>query len=124
MNLCIPIDADRGLESPVSGHFGSAPAFMIVDTATGARRVVANANTHHAHGTCVPVDMLQAERVGGAVVAAIGLGALRRLQAANVLVYLAEEHRSVGAALGAWDAGTLQHVQPAQACARHGHAHT
>ena len=32
MNLCIPITEDQGLQSPVSGHFGSAPYFMIVDT--------------------------------------------------------------------------------------------
>lgn len=116
MNLCIPIDADRGLESPICGHFGSAPAFMIVDTATGARRVLANENDHHAHGSCVPVGMLQREGIGGAVVAAIGLGALRRLQASSVHVYLADQG-TVGAALSAWEAGALQRMQPAQACA-------
>ena len=34
VNICIPVTADRGLESPVSGHFGSAPIFMLVDLET------------------------------------------------------------------------------------------
>lgn len=61
MNLCIPIDADRGLDSPICGHFGSA--FYLADQGT------------------------------------------------------------VGAALSAWEAGALQRMQPAQACAGHGHPH-
>ncbi len=32
MNICIPVNEDKGLQSPVCAHFGSAPAFMIVDT--------------------------------------------------------------------------------------------
>jgi len=38
MKLCIPISEDRGLDSPICGHFGSAPAFLLVDTETRASR--------------------------------------------------------------------------------------
>ena len=31
MNVCIPINEDQGMKSEVCAHFGSAPAFLIVD---------------------------------------------------------------------------------------------
>ncbi|HEX9050350.1 MAG TPA: NifB/NifX family molybdenum-iron cluster-binding protein [Anaeromyxobacter sp.] len=120
MNLCIPVDVDRGLESPVCAHFGSAPAFMIVDTATHLCRAIPNGNEHHAHGMCTPVAALLEERVEGAVVGGIGMGALRKLNAANIPVFRSE-HATVAETLAAWKAGTLKILEPAQTCAGHGH---
>ena len=34
MNLCIPVESDEGLNSRVCAHFGSAPAFLIVELET------------------------------------------------------------------------------------------
>jgi predicted Fe-Mo cluster-binding NifX family protein len=122
MNICIPVDVDRGLESPVCAHFGSAPAFMIVDTKTESCRAIPNRNQHHAHGMCMPVAALQGEQVDGAVVGGIGMGALQKLNAANILVYLAE-HATVAETIVAWKAGTLKLLQPNMACAHHGQGH-
>jgi predicted Fe-Mo cluster-binding NifX family protein len=122
MNLCIPVDADRGLDSPVCAHFGSAPAFLIVDTRTERCRAIPNRNEHHAHGMCTPIAALQGERVEGAVVGGIGRGALQKLTAASILVYLSE-HATVAETLRAWKAGTLKLVQPDMACAHHGQGH-
>jgi len=121
-NLCIPVEADRGLDSRVSAHFGSAPAFLIVDARTRLCRAIPNQTEHHAHGTCNPVAALQGERIAGAVVGGIGMGALQRLNAANILVYRSE-HATVAEVLAAWNAGTLEVVQPHTACGRHGHHH-
>jgi predicted Fe-Mo cluster-binding NifX family protein len=122
MNICIPVDDDRGLESPVCAHFGSAPAFMVVDTESQSCRAIPNRNQRHDHGQCTPLAWLQQERIDGAVVGGIGRGALQKLNAANVPVFLSE-HATVAEALAAWKAGTLKLVQPAMACAHHGHAH-
>jgi predicted Fe-Mo cluster-binding NifX family protein len=122
MNICIPVEADRGLESLVCAHFGSAPAFVIVDTTTELCRAIPNRNAHHAHGMCTPVAALQGERVDGAVVGGIGMGALQKLNAANILVYLSE-HATVAETIAAWKAGTLKLVQPHMACAGHGQGH-
>ena len=35
MKVCIPVSEQRGLESPVHGHFGSAPAFLAVVVGKG-----------------------------------------------------------------------------------------
>lgn len=119
MNLCIPVTEDRGLASPVCAHFGSAPLFLIVDVATGGCRAVPNRNLHHDHGMCRPLSSLAGEDLDGIVVGGIGRGALGKLQAAGIRVYLAESP-TVEAAVAAFTAGTLREVTPAQACAHHG----
>ena len=120
MNLCIPVTEDRGAESPVCAHFGSAPLFLIVDTESGACRAVPNRNLHHAHGMCMPLSALAVETIGGMVVGGIGMGALSKLGAAGIRVFRSE-HATVAEALEAFRAGTLRPMEPGMACAGHGH---
>lgn len=120
MRLCVPVVEDRGLESRVSGHFGSAPAFMIVDTDSNVCRVVVNNNAHHAHGMCHPIAALAGERVDGIVVGGIGMGALMKLQAAGIAVYQATRP-TVGEAVTAFQSGSLQPIAQDRACAGHHH---
>ena len=122
MNICVPIDTDNGLKSPVCAHFGSAPAFMIVDTDSGSCRAIVNSNQHHGHGMCSPLQSLQGERIDGMVVGGIGMGALVKLGAANIQVYRSE-HATVAEVVAAFKAGTLRLMQPGMACAGHGHGH-
>jgi predicted Fe-Mo cluster-binding NifX family protein len=120
MNICIPITSDEGLESPVCAHFGSAPAFLIVDTESRACRAVANRNQHHGHGMCAPLSSLQGERIDAMVVGGIGAGAMSKLAAAGILVHLAA-HATVRETVDAFVAGTLPVMGPDLACAHHGH---
>ncbi|MBN1655334.1 MAG: NifB/NifX family molybdenum-iron cluster-binding protein [Deltaproteobacteria bacterium] len=120
MKICIPIDQDKGLQSPVCAHFGSAPAFMIVDTDSGDCRAINNINQHRGHGMCEPLVALQGEQIDGMVVGGIGMGALNKLNAAAVQVYISQ-YATVGETLNALKAGTLQLMQPGMACAGHGH---
>ncbi len=122
MNLCIPIEQDAGVESFVCAHFGSAPAFLLVDTESGACRAIVNRNQHHGHGMCAPLASLQGEAIDGMVVGGIGMGALNKLRAANIAVYRAE-HDTVAETLVAFKAGQLRLVEPGMACQHHGHGH-
>jgi predicted Fe-Mo cluster-binding NifX family protein len=119
MNLCIPITEDRGLQSPLSSHFGSAPFFLIVDTASGKLRTIPNHNSHHGHGMCQPLSFLAGEKVDGMVVGGIGMRALDRLQALGIQAFLAE-CTTVGDAVAACQAGTLKPMTADRACAHHG----
>ena len=119
MNICIPVLEDKGLESPVSAHFGSAPVFMIVDTKSGSCRPISNRSLTHEHGMCQPLLSIANESVDGMVVGGIGTGALNKLQAANIRVFLSELP-TVDATLAAFKAGTLKLVTPQTACG-HGH---
>jgi predicted Fe-Mo cluster-binding NifX family protein len=120
VNICIPITNDEGLDSPVCAHFGSAPAFLIVDTDSGECRAITNTNQHHGHGGCAPLASLQGERIDAMVVGGIGAGALGKLAAAGIQVYLAQ-HATVRATVDALLAGALPVVGPDLACAHHGH---
>jgi len=133
MNICIPVNADEGLASPVCAHFGSAPFFMIIDTASGACRALPNGNQHHAHGMCQPLAALAGENLDAIVVGGIGMGALSKLLAAGLEVYQAQ-HPTVERTLAALEAGQLRGMSPDAACGGHhgqsdgqgqghGHAH-
>lgn len=122
MNICIPVNADQGVASPVCAHFGSAPFFMIVDTDTDFCRAIPNQNLHHAHGMCQPLLALQGEVLGGIVVGGIGMGALNKLLMAGLQVYRAE-HPTVEMTLAAFKAGELHTMTPEGACGGHGQQH-
>lgn len=122
MFICIPVNEDKGLQSSVCAHFGSAPAFLIVDTDSGSCRAIVNQNQHHGHGMCAPLASLQGERIDGMVVGGIGMGALGKLMAAGIRVYRAT-HPTVAETVSALQAGVLEPVRPDQACAHHGEGH-
>jgi predicted Fe-Mo cluster-binding NifX family protein len=119
MNICIPVTEDKGLESPVSAHFGSAPIFMIVDTESGSCKAVSNRNLNHSHGMCQPILSLAGEKIDGVVVGGIGMGALQKLEAADIRVYLSELE-TVDATVVAFKAGTLKSATFQTACGHHG----
>jgi predicted Fe-Mo cluster-binding NifX family protein len=123
MNICIPVEADYGLSSPVCPHFGSAPAFMIVDVDAGSCRAIANGNQHHGHGMCMPLQSLQGEKIDGMVVGGIGRGALNKLNAANIRVYFSD-HATVGEVVAAFKEGSLKLMQPNMTCAGRHHGQT
>jgi predicted Fe-Mo cluster-binding NifX family protein len=125
MRACFPVAHDRGLESRVYPHFGSAPMFLIVDIESKATRTVANPECEHAHGRCHPFDVLADEKIDAVVVSGIGPGALDRLREARIAVY----HTSRGTVSEALDAiarGALPPVLAEDALVRgfgRGHGH-
>ncbi len=89
MKICFPVQEDAGMSSRVYNHFGSAPFFVIVDTAANSILTVANRDRLHAHGACNPLKALDEQKVDAVVVGGIGAGALGRLAQAGVRVYRA-----------------------------------
>ncbi len=118
MNICIPVEDDRGLMSPVCAHFGSAPYFLIVDVESGACRAIANGNQHHGHGMCTPLAALSGERIDALAVGGIGAGALGKLRAAGIQVFLSE-WATAEETVTACKAGTLRPMTPETACGQH-----
>jgi predicted Fe-Mo cluster-binding NifX family protein len=122
MNICIPVLADRGLESPVSGHFGSAPMYVLADSETRQTRALSNARAVHEHGACRPLDALAGEKIVAMVVGGIGAGALMKLQGAGIRVFRATAP-TVAGCLDAFARNEVEEIDPAGACAGHGHDH-
>jgi predicted Fe-Mo cluster-binding NifX family protein len=112
MNICIPVTQDNGLESRVSPQFGSASFFAIVDTDSRACRTVPIAGGTGEHGKREPLAALEGQAIDGVVVVGIGPGALTKLQAAGIRVYMARAG-TAAQALDAFNSGTLAEITPA-----------
>jgi len=87
MKVCFAVQEDQGIESIVYNHFGSAPAFIIVDTELQKSVTVNNRDLNHVHGACSPVKAIGGQDVEAVVVGGIGAGAIRGLNAAGIKVY-------------------------------------
>ena len=87
MKVGFAVQWDQGLESTVYDHFGSAPAFVIVDTDLKQVAAVDNTNSHHEHGACNPIMALGGNTIDAMVVGGIGPGAIMKLNAMGVKVY-------------------------------------
>ena len=90
MKVGFAVQIDEGVESKVYNHFGSAPAFIIVDTEVEEVSTIDNGYFHHVHGACNPVKALDGKSVNALVVGGIGAGALAKLNALGVRVFGAE----------------------------------
>jgi predicted Fe-Mo cluster-binding NifX family protein len=116
MNVCIPVNKDENGASSVCAHFGSAPAFVIVNTEVGTYRTVVTGGQH----MCGAIGTLQSAHVESVIVGGIGMGALNRLAAAGIQVFAAQ-HATVDENLAALKAGQLPLMTIDGACAHHGH---
>jgi ArsR family transcriptional regulator len=89
MKVGFAIRENKGVESKVYDHFGSAPAFIIIDTDGREVSTVNNQDLHHVHGACNPIMALNGKSVEAMVVGGIGSGAITKLNAMGVKVYAA-----------------------------------
>ena len=119
MKIAFPIQDDRGLESQVYSHFGSARLFIMIDTNNSLVETIVNQDMGHEHGKCKPLDALGGHLVDAVVVGGIGGGALRTLNSSGVKVYRAVEG-SIQENLELTRRGVLPEFTLDQTCAGHG----
>jgi len=122
MKIAFPTDKESGLESPVYGHFGSAAAFVIVDSDSETFQTVHNGDRDHNHGQCQPLAALGKTDVDAVVVGGIGAGALMKLNQSNIKVYRAVDG-TVATNLRLIKSGALPLLTMQQTCAGHGQQH-
>jgi predicted Fe-Mo cluster-binding NifX family protein len=91
MKICFPVEFDRGLDSEVFGHFGSAPLFAVFDTETKSIDTINNRDLGHAHNMCDPLKALDGKMVDAIVVGGIGAGAINKLNGMGIKVYRASK---------------------------------
>lgn len=119
MKVCFPVLNDRGVESKVYGHFGSAPVFIVVETDTDSVTVVDNKDLHHTHGACNPTKALNNHKVDAVVVGGIGAGALSKLNELGIKVF-SSQAQTVKENVAMFMAKTLPELTPQQCCPGHG----
>ena len=123
MKICIPTQDERGLESEVYGHFGSAPFFTMVDSESGEVEVKQNDNTHHGPGGCHPMRQFGSRAVDAVVCRGMGRGAIASLTEAGVQVLVLDQDGglTVQDVLSAAREQRLKPFSEQDACRGHGH---
>jgi predicted Fe-Mo cluster-binding NifX family protein len=120
VKVCIPVAKDHGLSSVVFFHFGSAPVFLVVNTADGS--VTAHPNPEALQrGRCHALDVITAEKLDAAVVGNLGAGAMDRFRAKGIPVYRVGR-ATAGEAVNALQAGALPELHEGT-CSVGLHAH-
>jgi predicted Fe-Mo cluster-binding NifX family protein len=124
MNICIPSLEGNGLESLMCDHFGSAPYFTLYDTNNKRITTTANANDHHSHGSCMPVEALKEFGADAVLCRGMGMRAVNLLQAAGVKAFIVEAD-TVADAIRKFDANEVRTLDAGNACQSHAcHEHT
>jgi predicted Fe-Mo cluster-binding NifX family protein len=85
--VCVPIAEDRGLSSPVSREFASAPMFLLVDSATLAFRTIPNTPQRLKDRGCDPCEALEDTTVDLLIVARIEQDTLAQITSRGVPVH-------------------------------------
>ncbi|MCP4693003.1 MAG: diguanylate cyclase [Desulfobacterales bacterium] len=118
MKIAFPTREDKGADSQVYGHFGSAPRFVIIDDNDDSATTVDNTDADHLHGQCQPLKALGGIEVDKVVVGGIGGGALQKLNHAGIRVFRAVEG-TVNENLGLVKTDKLPEFTPDHTCAGH-----
>jgi predicted Fe-Mo cluster-binding NifX family protein len=120
MKICFPVLTAKGVDSEVYGHFGSATAFVIVDTESSDTATINNNDQHHAHGACSPMKALNNQSIDAVVVAGIGQGALSRLNQLGIKVFQAKAP-TIKENIELFRAQNLPEFTAQHTCPGHGH---
>ena len=88
MRICVPTETDKGKQSPVCQHFGSAPYFTICDTEKDSFEIIPNHNEHHEHGACNPLGVLSGKNLEAIVCIGMGPRAIQKLKDSGVRTFI------------------------------------
>jgi predicted Fe-Mo cluster-binding NifX family protein len=119
MKLCIPTKTDEGKSAVAYGHFGSAPYFTVVDTEKDTVEIIDNANQHHAHGMCQPMNALMGKKIDAVVTGGMGARAVQKLNEGGIKAYRAIPG-TVADIVSQFIKGGLEEITVRNACAQHG----
>lgn len=120
MLVCLPTQGNAGLTDTISDHFGSAPYFTLFDSESDKITIVENQNAKHSHGSCHPLSQLGSFKIDGVVCRGMGRRAIDNLSRENIKVFWVGS-RDVADVIAKVKTNELTEIDPAQACAGHGH---
>lgn len=121
--IAVPVSRDCGIDSPVSGHFGKAPGFVIVDS-EGKAACYCRSKEIRGASECAPIDELNKLGVQLVVARSMGRGALRRCHEAGFKI-LRSEATTVAGVVDAYRNGLCMDFPDTAICDHHGeHAHS
>lgn len=120
MRIACPVSTDEGVGSRMHEHFGSAPGFVVIDSVSMETTYIPNPNREHGHGMCSPLGAFTGNPPDAVAVVGIGAGALGKLAASGIDVYMVSV-ATAGEAVQMVTSGKAVKAGPGSACAGHGH---
>ena len=124
MILAYPVLESDGLRSSISGHFGKAPFFLVVDSADHSCAVYSSGMLR-SEGECAPLRALAGLGVGEVHCMQMGRGALQRCVAHGLKVFQTTA-TTIEAALAERSNGRCPDLPDEALCGGHadeGHCH-
>lgn len=118
MKICFPVESDKGLDSEVFGHFGSAPTFVVFNTETKSIDTINNQDLGHVHGMCNPLKALDGNSVDVVIVGGIGAGAIKKLNAMGTKIYKSSK-TTIQGNLELFESNTLSELTVEHSCGGH-----
>lgn len=118
MKIAFPTEINKGMDSTVFNHFGSAGFFIIVDSESDEIEVILNMDLNHQHGKCQPLKALGGKNVDAVVVGGIGGTAMTKLKKSGAKIYKAVDG-IVKENLALFKAGKLVEFMPFEVCKGH-----
>ncbi len=90
MKIAFPIAEDKGLESPLNSHLGTAKDFLVVDTETQSLERLENQKLKEGGSSCKTGVFGKDTGINAVVTQCIGDGSLRGLNSVDIAVYAAQ----------------------------------
>lgn len=122
MRVCMPASDDRGLDSEICDHFGSAPFHVVTDTESGELEILANRGHGHGDGGCGAAARERSRNVDQVVCSDMGRNAIASLEEAGIPVFRTRGV-TIREALAEIRAGTIRRLTPEAACGHHWRRH-
>ena len=120
MKICIPVTESKGLQSPFSAHYGSAPFFVIADTETKEHSVIAKSSEE---GQCGSFPFITQNNVSAIVCSGMGRRALENLNRSNVKAFIPNTICATAEdAITAFNSKQCREMTAESSCT-HGHDH-
>jgi predicted Fe-Mo cluster-binding NifX family protein len=119
MKICMPVLDDKGTDSVLYGHFGSAPFFALFDTETNQISIINNSLGEHEHGQCMPVDAIKKTGAEAVLCKGMGLRAANLLLGAGITPFMVEAE-TVTEAIIHYKAQKVTELDAGNACQHHG----
>ena len=85
MRIAMPVEEDRGMDSPVCEHFGQTPLWAVYDTEGSALKLVAN-KSQHGGGGCLAIDEIKQHKPDMLFVLGMGWNAINRCASEGITV--------------------------------------
>lgn len=92
MKVAFPVKENKGLESILDEHFGTAPQFLIVDTDTLSVDICENQKLQSGDAKCKTGVFKKDDTVDAVVTRCMGDGSRRNLSKDNIQIYQAQEN--------------------------------